>query len=143
MKILKRIAIGIVVVYVLIVVVFESTLGYSQPEFVDQTIVLTTYNGDGEATDRVVTRIVTDDQLYVRVNHWPRAWFWRVQNSPDIKVTIDGETGPYRVVEVTGDEFDRVNAAQPRGIVFRMLTGFPPTSIIRLDPSAAVPLSLE
>jgi len=132
MKILKRIVIGIVIVYVLIVVVFESTLGYSQPEF-DQTIVLTTYSDDGDATDRVGSRIVTDDKLYVRVNHWPRAWFWRVQDSPDIKVTIDGETLDYRVVEVTGEEFDRVNASQPRGIVFRMLTGFPPTSIIRLD----------
>jgi hypothetical protein len=141
MKILKRIAIGVVVVYVLIVVVFESTLGYSQPQF-DETIVLTTIDGD-EETDRVVTRIVADDKLYVRVNHWPRAWFWRVQDSPDIKVTIDGETGPYRVVEVSGEEFDRVNAAQPRGIGFRILTGFPPTSIIRLDPTASLPSSVE
>lgn len=133
MKILKRIGIGIVVVYILIVVAFESFLGYSQPEF-DQTIVLTTYNDDGEPFDRVITRIVSEDKLYVRVNHWPRAWLWRLQDNPDIKVNIDGETGDYLAIEVEGAEYDAVNATQPRPFVFRLLTGFPPTSIIRLDP---------
>ncbi len=133
MKILKRVLIGTVIVYVLIVIAFESTLGYSQPQF-DQTIVLNTVDGEGDTIDRVVTRIVSDDKLYVRVNHWPRAWFWRVQEQPDIKATVDGEISDYQVVVVEGPEFDTVNAAQPRGIVFRALTGFPPTSIIRLDP---------
>ena len=132
MKILKRIATGIVIVYVLIVVAFESILGYNQPEF-DGTLTITTFNDDGESFDRVVTGLKTNDKLYVRVNHWPRAWYYRLLDNPDIKVTIDSETQDYLAVDIEGEEYDLVQSDHEPGIVFRILTGFPPRHIVRLD----------
>jgi hypothetical protein len=131
-KILKRIAIGIVIVYVLIVVAFETLLGYNQPEF-DGTLTLTTYNEEGESFDRVVTRLKSNDNLYVRVNHWPRAWYYRLLDNPDIKVTMDGETKDYLAVDIEGEEYDLVQNEHPAGVMFRILTGFPPRHIVRLD----------
>ena len=133
MKILRRIAIGVVIAYVLIVVAFESILGYNQPEF-DGTLTITTFNDEGESFDRVVTGLKTNDKLYVRVNHWPRAWYYRLQDNPDIKVTIDGDTQDYLAVDIEGEEYDLVQNDHPSGIVFRILTGFPPRYILRLDP---------
>ena len=133
MKILKRIAIGIVIVYVLIVVAFETMLGYSQPK-PKGTLTITTFNDDGEPFNRVVTGLTTDDKLYVRVNHWPRAWYFRLLDNPDIEVTMDGETQSYLAVDIEGREYDLVENDHPAGIVFRILTGFPPRYIVRLDP---------
>ncbi len=132
MKILRRIAIGVVIAYVLIVVAFESILGYNQPEF-DGTLTITTFNDDGESFDRVVTGLKTNDKLYVRVNHWPRAWYYRLLDNPDIKVTIDSETQDYLAVDIEGEEYDLVQNDHAPGIVFRILTGFPPRHIVRLD----------
>ena len=133
MKIFKRIAIGIVIVYVLIIVAFESMLGYSQPEF-EGTVVLTTTNENGDSFERVLTRLVTNDTLYVRVNHWPRAWYYRLIDNPNVKVTVDGETNDYLAVEIEGDEYELVQNDHDAGIVFRILTGFPPRHIVRFDP---------
>ncbi|HAK51081.1 MAG TPA: hypothetical protein DCM54_04135 [Gammaproteobacteria bacterium] len=133
MKIFKRIAIGIVIVYVLIIVAFESMLGYSQPEF-EGTVVLTTTNENEDSFERVLTRLVTNDTLYVRVNHWPRAWYYRLIDNPNVKVTVDGETNDYLAVEIEGDEYELVQNDHDAGIVFRILTGFPPRHIVRFDP---------
>lgn len=133
MKIFKRIAIGIVIVYVLVIVAFESMLGYSQPEF-EGTVVLTTTNENEDSFERVLTRLVTNDTLYVRVNHWPRAWYYRLIDNPNVKVTVDGETNDYLAVEIEGDEYELVQNDHDAGIVFRILTGFPPRHIVRFDP---------
>ena len=132
MKLLKMIAIGIVTVYVLIVIAFETRLGYNQPEF-EGTLTLTTFNDDGESFDRVVSGLKSNDKLYIRVNHWPRAWYFRLLDNPDIKVTIDGETQDYLAVDIEGEEYDLVQNSHPVGMVFRILTGFPPRYIVRLD----------
>jgi hypothetical protein len=87
MKILKRIAIGIVITYALIVTIFETTLGYSQPQF-SGTLVLTTTSENGESFDRVLSSLSTNDRLYVRVNHWPRVWYFRVLDNPEVRVEI-------------------------------------------------------
>ena len=56
---------GIVLVsYVLIVVAFESLIGFFQPEAPD-TLVLTTLDEDGAAIDRVLQSLHSDGQLYV------------------------------------------------------------------------------
>ena len=75
--------------YVLIVVAFESLIGYFQPE-TSSTLVLTTVGEDGAAVDRVLDALHSDGQLYVAVNHWPRAWYRRVLANPKVQVTRDG-----------------------------------------------------
>ena len=53
--------------------------------------------------------------------------------NPEVQVTLDGEKGDYRAVPVTGAEHDRVDDEKSLGIVFRILTGFPPRYFVRLD----------
>ncbi len=132
MKALKIVAI-VVLVYVGIVVVFESLLGYFQPES-ERTLVITTFDGDETAHDRVVSRIESDGQLYVAANHWPRAWYKRALENPEMQVTLDAETADYRAVPVTGMEHDRVDGENGLPVVFRILTGFPPRYFVRMDP---------
>jgi len=133
MKAVKIVAI-VLVIYVAIVATFESLLGYYQPSG-GPTIVITTTDADGNARDRVVSRLVSQGQLYVAANHWPRAWYHAVLERPDVTVTIDGETRNYHAVPVDGDEAARVDADKPLGLGFRILTGFPPRLFVRLDPA--------
>ena len=131
MKALKIIAI-VILVYMGIVVAFESLIGYFQPS-AGSTLVITTYDGDGTPHDRVVSRLESDGQLYVAANHWPRAWYNRALENPDVHVTVDGEKGDYRAVPVTGVEHGRVDSENSLPVVFRVATGFPPRYFVRLD----------
>jgi hypothetical protein len=133
MKTLKIVAI-VVLVYLGIVVAFESSIGYLQPTS-GATLVITTFDGDGTPHDRVVSRLESDGRLYVAANHWPRAWYHRALENPDVRVTLDGKEGSYRAIPVTGVEHDRVDSQNSLGVVFRILTGFPPRYFVRLDPS--------
>ena len=137
MKALKILVI-LVLVYVVIVVLFETLLGYFQPE-APGTVVITTTGAAGATHDRVVSELESDGRMYVAVNHWPRAWYRRLRDNPNVQVTRGGETGDYIAVVVEGDEHDRVAADNPTGIVFRILTGFPPRYFVRFDP-ASTPL---
>ncbi|MDK1023018.1 MAG: nitroreductase/quinone reductase family protein [Gammaproteobacteria bacterium] len=132
MKTVKIIAI-LCLVYVGIVAAFESLLGYFQPEG-QSTLVITTTDEDGIANDRVVARLESNGQLYVAANHWPRAWYNHALENPNVQVTFDGEKGTYLAVPVTDEEHERVNSEHSLGIVFRILTGFPPRYFVRLDP---------
>lgn len=132
MKAVKWIVI-LLVVYAGIVTAFESLIGVFQPTN-EGTLVLTTYDPDGTAHDRVLSRVEEDGRLYVSVNHWPRAWYRRVLATPDVQVTQDEKTENFTAVEVEGTEYDQVVAANQHPFVFRFLTGFPPRHIIRLDP---------
>ncbi len=132
MKTLKIVAI-VVVVYVGIVVAFESLIGYFQPAG-GTTLVITTIDEDGTAHDRVVSRLTSDGQLYVAANHWPRAWYNRALKKPEVQVTLEGKKGDYTAIPVTGTEHDRVEGEHSAGVVFRVLTGFPPRYFVRLDP---------
>jgi hypothetical protein len=131
-----KIAAIVLAVYVLIVVAFESLIGYFQPAG-GNTIVLTTVDDDGTTKDRVVSRLDSGGQLYVAANHWPRAWYEHVLEHPELQVTANGEKKGYHAVPVTGEEFDRVNAEHPLGPMVRFLTGYPPRRLVRLDPVAA------
>jgi hypothetical protein len=132
MKALKIVAIG-VLVYVGIVVAFESLIGYFQPT-AGSTLVITTFDEDETPHDRVVSRLESNGQLYVAANHWPRAWYRRALANPNVQATVDGKKGDYRAVPVTGAEHDRVAGDNSLGLVFRVVTGFPPRYFLRLDP---------
>ncbi len=131
MKILK-ILIIVLLVYIGIVVVFESLLGYAQPEN-ERTMVITTVDEDG-SHDRVLSLLASSGKHYVAVNHWPRAWYRRALANPEVKAQIDGEVGDYVAVQVSGAEHATVQAENPTGLMFRVLTGFPPRYFMRLDP---------
>lgn len=132
MKALK-ILLVLVLVYVGIVVVFESLLGILQPAN-EGTLVITTTDEDGNPNDRVLSRLESEGQLYVAANHWPRAWYRQALQNPDVQVALDGEKRDYRAVPATPAEHDRLMAEHGHGIVFRILTGFPPRYFVRLDP---------
>jgi len=133
MRVVKIVAI-LLLVYVGIVVAFESLIGYFQPQDTN-TMVITTQDGSGNAKQRVVARLDVDGKLYVAANHWPRRWYHEVLAHPQVQVTSGGTTGAYVAVPVTGEEKDRVEAQHSLGPVIRFLTGFPPRRIVRLDPA--------
>lgn len=132
MKIVKVLVI-LFVVYVGIVVAFESLIGYFQPEG-QSTLTITTTDAAGDTHQRVLSRIDSDGQLYVAANHWPRAWYREALVNPEVQVEMDGERQAYVAVPVEGAEHERVDADQPLGLLVRVLTGFPPRYFLRLEP---------
>lgn len=131
-KWLKTILI-IVLVYVGIVVLFESSLGFLQPQ-AGNTVVITTFDADGTPHPRVVSLLNSEGRQYVAANHWPRAWFRQVRANGQILMNNDGVETAHRGVVVSGVEHDQVQRDNPTGLVFRLLTGFPPRYFVRLDP---------
>ena len=132
MKAVKIIGI-LLLVYVGIVALFESLLGYFQPAG-DYTMVITTTNQQGETNPRVLAKLESNGQLYAAANHWPRAWYHQALENPDVQVTIGDETRDYTAVPVSGAEHERVDTEHALGMFFKVLTGFPPRYFIRLDP---------
>ncbi len=127
----KKVLIGIAVLYVLVVVGFESMLGYTQPEN-QGTLVITTFD-DGEPHDRVVSRIHIDDELYVAVNHWPRLWYWQLLDEPVVRIRYGDTDDLFRAIPVEEDQaIQRVDDARPLSLQFRILTGFPPRHFVQL-----------
>ena len=133
MKIVKILAI-VAVVYVGIVVAFETLIGTLQPQN-DGTLVITTTDDDGNRNPRVLTRLEVDGKLYVAVNHWPRAWYHNALDRPDVHVAYADVDAPHLAVPVEGAEHDAVQQARPRGFVFSFLMGFAPRYFLRLDPA--------
>ena len=133
MKLLKILAI-VFAVYAVVVVSFESLIGYFQPENTG-TLVITTADGAGHSYERVLSRIESEGRLYVAANHWPRGWYRQALQNPHVLVDLEGEKLPYRAVPVNGDEHDRVDAQKPLGFMIRFLTGFPPRNFVRLEPA--------
>ena len=131
-KAAKTIAI-LFLAYVGFVAAFESMLGFFQPGG-QSTLVITTTDEDGTTNDRVLARLESGGRLYVAANHWPRAWYKQALENPSVQITQDGETGDYLAVPVTDTEHDRVQSDNGTGIVFRIMTGFPPRYFVRLDP---------
>jgi hypothetical protein len=131
--IIKKIAIGLVIAYASMVILFESMLGYYQPHS-DGTITITTTDAAGVQADRVLSRIIVGDRIYVAANHWPRAWYRQTLDNPDVTVSIDGKRSDFKAVAVGDEEQATVNNSSPLPLSFRFLTGFPPRYFIRLDP---------
>jgi hypothetical protein len=128
-----KVVLIVVLVYVAIVAAFESLIGFLQPAD-GSTLVLTTFDTQGAAHDRVLARLDSEGKVYVSANHWPRAWYHRALANPDVEATIAGTKKTYRAVPVTGAEHERVEREHPHGLGFRFLTGFPPRYFVRLDP---------
>ena len=128
----------LVLVYVAIVAIFESLLGYFQPEAGD-TVVITTFDADGEGRSRVLSGLDSGERFYVAVNHWPRAWYRRALANPAVQITRNGETRDLVAVPVTGEELDRVRAEHPIPVGVRALMGFAPRRFLRLDPPPDAP----
>ena len=133
MKVLK-IVVVLLLVYVGVVVTFESLLGYFQPEG-ESTLVITTQDGMGHASDRVISRLDNNGQLYVAANHWPRAWYHQALANPAVQVSQGNEKIAYTAVPVSAAEHERLQAEHGHGLVFKFLTGFPPRRFVRLDPA--------
>ncbi len=129
---------ALLVVYIGIVATFESLLGYYQPEG-RNTLVITTKDENGEEHSRVVARLETDGKVYVAANHWPRIWYYQALENPDVEAEFDGRARAYRAVPVGEEEHERVDNDHSLGLVFRILTGFPPRYFLRLEPRQTAP----
>ena len=104
-----------------------------QPEW-ESTIVITTTGADGESHDRVLSPIDEDGQLFVAANHWPRAWYRRALDNPEVRVTRGGETADYLAVPVSPEERERLLDESGFPWVAYVFTGFAPREFLRLDP---------
>ena len=132
MKVTKLLAL-LALLYILLVVGFESWLGYSQPTG-HSTLVITTTADDGSTHDRVLSLLKSDERLYVAANHWPRAWYRQALKNPAVTVSFAGETGAYLAVPVDDAEHQRLASENRHSWFFRFLTGFPPRHFVRLEP---------
>tara|TARA_B100000678_G_scaffold289102_1_gene298930 strand:- start:291 stop:695 length:405 start_codon:yes stop_codon:yes gene_type:complete len=131
MKILKILSISLVVIYIGLVILFESWLGYSQPSNAN-SLVITTFD-DQEAKDRVLSAVNNNEKLYVSANHWPRSWYRQALSNPNVEVTYKGEKNSYLAIPIEGKEHDRLMKEHAHPLTFRILTGFPPRYFLRLD----------
>ncbi len=105
-----------------------------QPENIGgATIVITTTGADGESYDRVLSPIDDDGQLVVAANHWPRAWYHRALENPDVRVTREGEITDYRAVPVSEEERERLLDESGFPLVAYVFTGFAPRQFLRLE----------
>ena len=73
-------------------------------------------------------------ELKLAANHWPRAWYHRALENPDVSVTRNGETTDYRAVPVTEEERERLLDESGFPLVAYVFTGFAPRQFLRLDP---------
>lgn len=136
MKVAKRLLI-LILVYIGIIVAFESMIGFLQPSS-ESTLLISTQDTSGSANDRVVSRLESQGKIYVAANHWPRAWYEQALENPNVQVALDAEgieRQNYKAVPISGAEHDRVNQEHALPLGFRILTGFPPRYLLRLDPS--------
>ncbi|SUZ64622.1 uncharacterized protein METZ01_LOCUS17476 [marine metagenome] len=127
-----KIVTAVFLFYIGIVIVFESLLGYFQPQ-AGTAMVITTFDNENNGNDRVVARLESNGMIYVAANHWPRAWYRQATTNPRMNVSYEGEKIEYRAIPVEGEEHGRVDSEHSLGLVFRILTGFPPRYFVRLD----------
>ncbi len=67
------------------------------------------------------------------MNHWPRAWYHRALENPNVRVTREGETTDYRAVPVSEQERERLLDDSGFPLVAYVFTGFAPRQFLRLD----------
>ena len=119
--------------YVGVVFLFESLLGYFQPQGED-TLLLSIQDTSGQEHKRVLSRFELNGELYVAVNHWPRQWHKKLLVNPNVTVIYRGESKRVLAVPVTEEaEIQQIEGAYSLGFLFRILTGFPPREFVRLD----------
>lgn len=128
-----RIIVILFVVYAGVVITFESLIGYLQPAG-ETTLVITTTDADGSSNDRVLSHLESNGELFVAANHWPRAWYNRALEDPNVQASVNGQKRNYLAVVASPEEHQRVESENPLPTTFRVLTGFPPRYFLRLDP---------
>ncbi|MBJ18527.1 MAG: hypothetical protein GY910_25325 [bacterium] len=129
-----KIAIGILIGYVGLIVAFESMMGILQPEQ-GQILKITTTGDDGVANDRVLAWLDDDGTIFVSANHWPRAWYNEAIANPQVQASIGGQGGNYLAVQIDDDaEWERLDTKFAHPFLFKLITGFPPRLFLRLDP---------
>ena len=139
MKVLKWVGFALGA-YVVLVILCESLVVYMGKRQAEaglgpgeRWIVITTKDVAG-SHDTVVAGVDIDGELYVAANHWPRAWFRRALDSPDVDVTRSGIRAAFHAEAVEGADEVRVAARYALPFVARLLTGFPPRSFLHLVP---------
>ena len=106
-----------------------------QPEDIGgTTIVISTTDAAGTHYERVVSPIDLDGQFFVAANHWPRAWYQRALENPNVRVTREGQTTDYTAVPVSEQERERLLDESGFPLVAYFFTGFAPRQFLRLDP---------
>ena len=130
-----KIVLILIGLYAASVALFESMLGYFQPEN-QATLVVTTFDTADVGADRVLARIEHEGELFVAVNHWPRQWYGRLLGNDQVRVRYEDIDARYTASKVLDAEADALDAARPLGLGFRVLTGFPPRYFVRLTPNA-------
>ena len=137
MRLASKILVWVLVAYVVLVVGFESLLGYYQPRG-DENLVITLTEDDGTKKQRVLSLFESQGELYLAANHWPRAWFDQVLQNPDVHIEFGGahaaQSGDYTAVPVEGAAHDQVLNDNRLPLFARFLMGFPPREFVRLDP---------
>jgi len=129
-----KIVLILIGLYAASVALFESLLGYFQPEN-EATLVVTTFDSADVGADRVLVRIEHEGELFVAVNHWPRQWYDRLLENDQVRVRYDDVDGRYTAAEVSGTAAAELDAVRPLSLGFRILTGFPPRYFVRLTPN--------
>ncbi|MBT3644578.1 MAG: hypothetical protein HN530_07230 [Gammaproteobacteria bacterium] len=130
-----KIVLILIGLYAASVALFESLLGYFQPEN-QATLVVTTFDAGDVGADRVLVRIEHEGELFVAVNHWPRQWYGRLLGNDQVRVRYEDIDARYTASKVLDAEAEALDAARPLGLGFRVLTGFPPRYFVRLTPNA-------
>ena len=130
-----KIVLILIGLYAASVALFESMLGYFQPEN-QATLVVTTYDAADVGADRVLVRIEHEGELFVAVNHWPRQWYGRLLDNDQGRVRFEDVDAGYTASKVPEAEQAALDTARPLGLGFRVLTGFPPRYFVRLTPNA-------
>ena len=123
----------LILAYIGQVIAFEVRLGVNQPEN-QSTIVIATYNAEGERSERVVRLVEIDGKPYIAANHWPRAWYHQALANPAIEVDFGDGFLPYTAVALEGEEDAMVRQIYTVNFNFKFRTGFPPRYFMRLDP---------
>ena len=131
--------------YLGLVVALESLVGYMGRRHARRGVqageawVLITATVNGEDRSVVVAGVESGGRTYVAANHWPRTWYRRIVENPDVRVTVRGRQAAHRAVPVGGDERARIAREYGLPLIVRILTGFPPRAFLRLDPVAPEP----
>jgi len=129
-----KIVLILIGLYAASVALFESMLGYFQPEN-QATLVVTTFDAADVGADRVLVRIEHEGELFVAVNHWPRQWYGRLLDNDQVRVRFEDVDAGYTASKVPEAEQAALDTARPLGLGFRVLTGFPPRYFVRLTPN--------
>ena len=96
-------------------------------------MVITSFEIDGKAINRVVSRLEQGSDIFAAVNHWPRAWARRISQNPYVQITYNETTLNYNAVTLEGGEHDKAVSDFPVPLAFRILTGFPPRYFFRFE----------